>query len=527
MRVYLIAPIHASTRELLVSDKIINIDERYTIIAAAGITTVAAYFDDSFSIRLCDELIEDVDFDDPSEIICISMNVAQVARGLEIAKAFKAMGRTVILGGAHVSLAPQEFEGKADCIVVGEFEPVAEAFIADLKAAALKPRYDGQKSDMTNPKIPRWDLYPNHRAIWGVVQTSRGCPFECEFCDVIQYLGRVQRHKPTEAVLRELQNLYDLGYRQIHLSDDNFTVYRQRCRALLEALKGWNGHEGRAPVSFMTQMSMDIARDDGLLQLCNQAGVRDVFIGIETSNEEALKETKKRQNLKQDLVAQVEKITRAGLFVTSGMMVGFDNDHLDCFERQFDFGMALPVVMPRVTVLVAPIATPLYARMKRDGRLMSQDTGSFYAGSAHTTNIAPMNMTREQLTEGAQWLIRALMAPDNAIKRFERLAAILAPAPAHLRPKAKHDRNRMGGNASLALMGKAAKTAGGRRVIEAVAELARKRPEIAPDLTTLLASYLNTYVSLFVQASPGPNLRPSFMKAPEAASFALSDGPQV
>ena len=244
MRIYLISPAPDFGSRALNDDCAIGFSKPYAMNAAAGIATVAAFFPDEMEIRLCDEIVEAVDYDDPAEIIAISMNVAQAPRGVEMARRFRKQGKTVVFGGAHVSLAPQLFEGLADCLVVGEFEPVAAEFMADLQAGALKARYDGGKADLAASPKPRWDLYPNDRALAGVVQTSRGCPFDCHFCDVIQYLGRVQRHKPVEQVIEEVEALYELGYRQINLSDDNFTVYRQRTRALLSALAEWNGPTG-------------------------------------------------------------------------------------------------------------------------------------------------------------------------------------------------------------------------------------------------------------------------------------------
>ncbi len=496
MDIYLIAPMPTFGRDTLLSDKVVHLKERYTLMAAAGIATVAGFFDSDFGLRLCDELIEDVDFNDPSEVICISMNVAQAARGIEIARRFRAMGRTVIMGGAHVSLAPSVFDGEADCLVIGEMEPVAEEFIQNLRDGQLKPRYQGSKADMSQTPMPRWDLYRNDRAVSGVVQTSRGCPFECNFCDVIQYFGRTQRHKPTEAVIAEAQSLYDHGYRSINLSDDNFTVFRQRTRSLLDALAAWNGHEGRDPVQFITQTSIDLSRDDDLMERCNQAGVRDIFIGIETSNIEALKETKKRQNLRQDLVGQASKVVKAGIAVTSGMMVGFDADDLSCFERQFEFGMALPVVNLRVTVLVAPIATPLYAQLKAEGRLFENGVGDPFPGGDLWTNIEPLNMSRKQLAEGAIWLVDALLKPDNAILRFEHLTSLLGSPPEHLRRPLHLKMGSTGATAMLKLMRIGAKDAGSRRVIEAVNEMSKARPEISWDLSAALSSYLNAYLSV-------------------------------
>ncbi len=493
MRVYLIAPSPDFGDRTLNDDCAIGIARAYAMSAAAGIATVAAFFPAGFDLRLCDEIIEPVDYDDPAPIIAISINSAQAPRGLRMAHAFREKGKKVVLGGAHVSLAPQLFEGHADCLVVGEFETVAAEFMADLQAGALKPSYRGGKADLAKSPPPRWDLYPNDRALAGVVQTSRGCPFECNFCDVIQYLGRVQRHKPPEHVIREIQALYDLGYRQINLSDDNFTVYRQRTYELLKAIADWNGADGREPVNFLTQMSIDVAREAELLELCNQAGLRFAFLGLETSNPEALKESRKRQNLKIDLVAQCEKIVGAGVSVQAGLIVGFDSDDLSCFERQLEFAMALPIIVYRLSVLMAPLATPLFEQMMAEGRIVVDPEASLAASGSSLTNIQPMQMTREQLAEGAEWLRRSLLDPDNLVLRFEHYARVLGARPAHLvdnvprRPSKK-------AAPFLELMGYMARDPRTRRVIDCVNDLSKQRPEIRSDLMQALGLYLNSYV---------------------------------
>ncbi|HAE50373.1 MAG: hypothetical protein CMO30_03265 [Tistrella sp.] len=513
MNVYIIAPGLMFSRDALASDQVLHLDRTYAFVAAAGITTVAAFFDGRFKLRLCDELIEPVDFDDPADVICLSINVAQVTRGLEIARRFRAMGRTVVMGGAHVSLAPELFEGEADCLVVGEFEPVAGQFVDDLYAGRLAARYQGGRADLATSRPPRWDLYPNDRAICGVVQTSRGCPFDCEFCDVIQYVGRVQRHKPVDAVLTEVQLLYDHGYRNVNISDDNFTVYRQRTHALLDALIAWNGRDGRDPVQFHTQASIDLARDEDVLAKCAAAGVRQIFVGLETNDEGALKEARKRQNLHQNLVEQCQRIVSAGISLDAGLMVGFDSDDLGCFERQFDFGMALPAVNLRVAVLIAPIATPLYARLKAQGRLLDDVGHEAVSGGSPWTNMRPLNMTREQLAEGALWLVDALMHPDNVIRRFEHLASLLKPAPEHLRRSARRKFRNAGASASLNVILKGMKDPGGSRVIEAVNALTKSRPEIAQDLSSALAIYLNSYMSIRTLRQARPRQVPDALPA--------------
>jgi hypothetical protein len=249
----------------------------------------------------------------------------------------------------------------------------------------------------------------------GALQTSRGCPFECEFCDVIQYLGRNQRHKPIANVLRELDELYAQGYRSVFLADDNFTAYRRRAKELLEAIAWWRRDH---PMDFITQVSIDAARDEELLKMCAAAGLTQVFIGIETPNEESLREAKKRQNLHINLVDEVQRFVDHGIAAIGGMIVGFDADGPDVFQRQFEFAMATAVPVFSLGALVAPDATPLHERIAREGRLVSG--GPDVQAVPWSSNIVPRSMTARDLSDGLQRLSNALYAPDAFAERVLR-----------------------------------------------------------------------------------------------------------
>jgi len=400
-----------------------------TRVAAASIATVAALAPKDFIVVLCDEAIEPIDFATDADVVGISANVSQALRAIEIAGEFRARGKIVIMGGPHVSLAPALFEGSADCLVVGELESVAEAMFTDLRSGVLKARYDGSRTDLRLSPAPRWDLYRNDRAAIGVVQTSRGCPFECHFCDVIQYLGRVQRHKDNAQVIAEIQSLYDQGYNFISLADDNFTVYRKRARSLLKSIAAWNGAEGRDYVTFATQMSIDVARDEETLALCNDAGLLYAFVGIESDNPESLAESNKRQNMRIDIAGEIRKIVSYGLRVEASLIVGFDHDDRSSFVRLFDFAMTLPAVAFKVSVLVAPVATPLYEAMMARGRIVSDKLIAQFPSANLITNIIPAQMSGDELRIGARWLISKLLSPANFANRIERMSALLAPPP--------------------------------------------------------------------------------------------------
>ena len=277
-------------------------------------------------MTICEEYVEEIDFDVDADFIGVTGKVIQGQRMNEVADEFRRRGKTVLIGGPHASLSPEAVRDHCDILIIGELESIAEDFFSDLENGNWKSEYVADKPDLSTSPLPKFHLYPNDRALSGCVQTSRGCPFECEFCDVIQYLGRAQRHKMVEQIITELDVLYDIGYRAVFLADDNFTVYRKRAKAVLRALADWNASRKDGPVAFHTQVSIDAARDPEIMRLCGEAGLTRVFIGIETPNEESLRETGKRQNVGINLVDQIQVFLDHGISVTGGMIVGFDHD---------------------------------------------------------------------------------------------------------------------------------------------------------------------------------------------------------
>lgn len=393
-------------------------------IADLATATVAAMAPADWSITICEEHVEEIDFECDADYIGITGKVIQVERMNEVADAFRARGKTVIIGGPHASLSPDSFRGHCDVLFIGELEGIADEFFADLENGTWKEEYRAERPSLESSPLPRFDLYANDRALSGCVQTSRGCPFECEFCDVIQYLGRQQRHKSVDQIITELDALYEIGYRAVFLADDNFTVYRKRAKQVLRALEDWNGSRSSGPVAFHTQVSIDAARDPEILDLCGRAGLTRVFVGIETPNVESLRETGKRQNVGIDLVEQVGKFLEYGISVTGGMIVGFDHDDLDIFQIQYDFAMECPIPIFTLGALVAPASTPLYDRMKAAGRLIEE--GSETQG-VWNTNIRPVLMSRDQLFDGLKWLGNKLYSPDAFAHRIETMIDAMGP----------------------------------------------------------------------------------------------------
>lgn len=387
-----------------------------TLMADLVIPTLAAMAPPTFDVSLCDENVTPIDWDTPADIIGITGKISQYERMRAIAKAFKKRGKTILLGGPYASLSPEAVRPHCDVLVRGEIEEIAAELFSDLENGTWREEYVGTRPDLAISPVPRWDLYPLERAVMGTLQTSRGCPFECEFCDVIQYAGRKQRHKRVDQVLRELDELYRFGQRTIFLADDNFTVFRSRAKELLVAIRDWNRRQIQGKVLFVTQISIDAARDDELLTLCAEAGLVTVFIGIETPNEEGLRETRKRQNLHVDLVEQVHRILAHGIHVVGGMIVGFDADGPDIFQRQLEFAMDAGIPLVSVGALVAPAATPLHERMRQQGRL--KDNRSEIAAVPWSTNIVHPTFTEAQLLGGLQWLSNNLYSPARFGERL-------------------------------------------------------------------------------------------------------------
>jgi hypothetical protein len=394
-------------------------------IADLATSTVAALAPSDWTVKICEEYVEAVDFDTDADFIGLTGKVIQGQRINELADEFRRLGKTVIIGGPHASLSPEAVRDHCDILFIGELEALAESFFRDLEAGSWKSEYVAEKPDLSTSPLPRFDLYPNARALSGCVQTSRGCPFECEFCDVIQYLGRKQRHKGVEQIIAELDVLYATGFRAIFLADDNFTVYRKRAKGVLTALRDWNAQRTDGPVAFHTQVSIDAARDPEIMRLCAEAGLTRVFIGIETPNEESLRETKKRQNIGIDLVHEVQVFLQHGISVIGGMIVGFDHDGPDIFQRQLDFGMSMPIPIFTLGALVAPAATPLFDRMKESGRLITE--GPEKTIGVWSTNIQPTMMSREQLFSGLKWLGNQLYDPENFGQRMLTMIDSLGP----------------------------------------------------------------------------------------------------
>lgn len=462
-----------------------------TLIADLAVTTLAGFVPPHFHVDICDENVSPIDFGSSAEIIGITGKVTQRGRMRSISQEFRRRGKTVMMGGPYASLSPEDLRPHCDILVRGEVEDLADELFTDISGGRGSDEYVGGMPDLIRSPLPRWDLYPNERAIIGSVQTSRGCPFDCEFCDVIQYLGRKQRHKSSPQIFRELDELYKYGYRHVFLADDNFTIHRHRTKELLAELRDWNDRQADGRVDFETQVSIDAAKDDELLEMCFRAGMKHVFVGIETPNADSLREARKRQNLNVDLGAQVQRFFDRGISVTGGMIVGFDSDGPDIFERQYEFAMSTAIPVFTVGALTAPAATPLHKRLAAEGRLVTD--GTEVAAVPWNTNIIPCQLSRDQLLDGTRWLCSKLYHPAAFGERVLRLIKTMGPkydAPCDNRMRHPGRFREIEGDSMGLLAGLARMGPDESKMWSRVTQALSRRPELGGTVMQFLLQYI-------------------------------------
>jgi radical SAM superfamily enzyme YgiQ (UPF0313 family) len=406
MRILLVTP--RNPPSFWTFDHILPVLGKSCLLPNLSMPTVAGLTPPEHEIVLVDENVEPIDFDVEADIVGVTGYIVHKARMLEIIAEFRRRGRFVAVGGPYASLCPEELEGRCDVLFVGEAEETWPQFLSDFALGVAKSEYrTGEKPDMSLSPRPRFDLLKIDRYHAMTIQFARGCPFRCEFCDIIVVYGRRPRVKSTAQVMAEVEECHRLGARQIFIVDDNFIGNKQAAKQLLRELGVW-GRERGYPLSFLTEVSLNVAQDDELLELLREACFTTIFVGIESPRAASLAETKKTQNIRGDLVEQVHKIQSYGIQVQAGMIVGFDNDDADIFEDHLRFIQQARIPVSMTGMLQAMPKTPLYERVSKEGRLIAETTGDQFAFS----NIEPAGMERLELYRGYKSLIAALYSPE-------------------------------------------------------------------------------------------------------------------
>lgn len=396
-----------------------------------GLLTVAAMLPRSWQRRLIDmevSRLDDADIEWADMIFVTGMLIQKDAVGRVVDRC-KVLGKRVAVGGPYVSTSTEHLP-KADHIFIGEAETTLPQFLKDLERGEAKAIYQAtERPPLSLTPIPEFELAELSRYAAMSIQYSRGCPFSCEFCDIIEIYGRVPRTKSNQQMIAELEKLKSLGWRgTLFVVDDNFIGNKRNVKKLLPDLVAWQ-EENEFPFSLLTEASVNLADDDALLKMMRAAAFRRVFLGIETPVEESLKEAQKSQN-RGNLLESVKKIQSYGIEVMAGFIVGFDNDPEDVFERQINFIRESAIPLAMVGLLTALPDTQLWRRLKQEGRLLIESTGN---NTSTSLNFIP-RMDSQLLLEGYRSILRTIYSSreyyQRALETLRRVSGT-PPEPNH------------------------------------------------------------------------------------------------
>ena len=382
-----------------------------------GLLTVAAMLPSEWEKKLVDMNATSLNDKDLkwADYVFISAMVVQKKSVKEVIARCKKFNTKVVAGGPLFTTGYKEFDG-VDHFVLNEAEITLPPFLEDLEKGCAQHLYTSDKRpDISKTPIPLWSLVNMKEYSTMSIQYSRGCPFNCEFCDIIILNGHRPRTKDKDQLLAELEALYSHGWRSgVFIVDDNFIGNKRKLKTeILPAIIEWMEAK-KHPFTLSTQASKNLADDEELMRLVVQAGFNQVFVGIETPNEESLVECDKSQDQNRDLVALVKKIQNHGFEVTGGFIVGFDSDPLSIFKSQISFIQRSGIVTAMVGLLNAPTGTRLYHRLKRENRLLKNPSGD----QMDSLNFIP-KMNYETLINGYKSILNTIYSPKQYYERVK------------------------------------------------------------------------------------------------------------
>lgn len=395
-----------------------------TVNPPLGLATLAALCPPDWEVEIIDENVESIPLNPRADIVGICGMGVQYTRQKELLTYFKKQEHYVVAGGSYASLCPELYESLADTVIAGEAEYIWKAFCRDYLSGQPRRRYqETGEVDLADSPVPRFDLLKLDKYQALSLQFSRGCPFRCEFCDIIVMFGRKPRTKTPEQVGRELDVLRAHGVRSAFFVDDNLIGHKPLAKELLSYLKSYQ-EQHHYQFHFGTEASLNMAQDPELLTLFREANFKWVFIGLESPDQASLKETKKLQNTREDMLTSLRKVYAAGLDVFAGFIIGFDNDTPAIFEKQYQFIMKSGIQAAMIGLLTALPKTPLYERLEKEGRLIPENA---YRGDNTKlgTNLIPKQMSYQEMVNGYRALYQRLLENRNIADRIKAKARYL------------------------------------------------------------------------------------------------------
>ncbi len=391
-----------------------------------GLLTVAAMLPAEWEKRLVDKNVEPLRDEDLlwADYVFLSAMSIQRESAEAVIDRCKALGVKVVAGGPLFTASHEEF-GDVDHFVLNEAEITLPPFMEDIKKGKAERLYtSSQWADVRTTPVPLWDLVKMKKYASMNIQYSRGCPFDCEFCNITVLYGRIPRTKDTERVIAELDSLYVRGWKSgVFFVDDNFIGNKGKLKKeILPAIIEWM-EKKKHPFALYTEASINLADDEELMRMMARAGFDRVFIGIESPNEESLAECGKMQNKNRDLTACVKKIQQFGLEVQAGFIVGFDSDPAAIFDRLIKFIQESGIVTAMVGLLNAPQGTKLYHRLQKEGRLLNATTGD---NTDFSINFVP-RMNSDALIKGYQKIVHTIYSPKHYYARVKQFLKEFEP----------------------------------------------------------------------------------------------------
>lgn len=394
-----------------------------------GLMTISSMLPESWKKKLIDLNVEKLREKDIlwADYVFISAMNIQEKSVHEIIDRCKHFEKKIVCGGPLFTEEPEKFENQVDHLILNEAEQTLPQFLNDLKEGKLKPIYQtDQFADLKNTPTPDYSLIRMSKYNTMSIQLTRGCPFNCEFCDITALFGHKVRIKSADQILKELEAIYQSGWRKsVFFVDDNFIGNKKILKStILPAIIQWMEAK-KYPFSFLTEASINLANDEELMNLMEKAGFNSVFIGIETTELASLKECGKTQNMRLDLKQSVFKIQKKGMEVMGGFILGFDSDPVSIFQKQIDFIRETGIISAMVGLLNAPKKTKLYNRLKNENRIINNFTGN---NTDLSMNFLP-KMDKKILLEGYKKVIKGIYDGKAYYHRVKDFIKRFTPNP--------------------------------------------------------------------------------------------------